>query len=165
MIPYFLQLSPVKRITNPRYESTYLEDQWETPDIKRAWDDFVAVLEPKENVTRKLLPSANVHSSFKKAENSTFKTDDNSAAHSRKGLPNKPIVTSICFDGKHLEDRDWLSQFENCCSINMWTDKECTKLLPTFLRAQALQFYNDMTPIKKGEFETLVKYKCSIPKG
>ncbi|CAG2212950.1 unnamed protein product [Mytilus edulis] len=69
-----------------------------------------------------------------------------------------PIVTPICFDGKQMEIRDWLSQFENCRAINLWTDDQCVKILPTFLRAQALQLYNDMTLIEKGDYGSLIKF-------
>ncbi|VDI50414.1 Hypothetical predicted protein [Mytilus galloprovincialis] len=72
--------------------------------------------------------------------------------------PNKPIATPICFDGKQMEIRDWLSQFENCRTINLWTDDQCVKILPTFLRAQALQLYIDMTMIEKGDYGLLIKF-------
>ena len=54
-------------------------------------------------------------------------------------LPNKPIVTPVCFDGKQTEMKDWLSQFENCRTINLWSDDQCVKILQTFFKAQALQ--------------------------
>jgi len=65
--------------------------------------------------------------------------------------PNKPICNPIPFDGKQLEIKDWICNFENCKSVNQWTDQECIQILP------ALQLYNDMTDVEKGDYTTLVK--------
>ena len=63
----------------------------------------------------------------------------------------------MCYDGKLLDARDWLSNFEGCKMINQWTDEESTFILPTHLRAQALQLYNDMTSDEKRDYKTLKK--------
>ncbi|CAG2237119.1 unnamed protein product [Mytilus edulis] len=143
--------SPIKKAPIPRYESTYLGDQYDTPEVTRAWDAFVTVRDKNKGSSQTRL------SSPPRPLPRAFKPADDKVTHSGK-LPNKPIVTPICFDGKQMEIRDWLSQFENCRAINLWTDDQCVKILPTFLRAQALQLYNDMTLIEKGDYGSLIKF-------
>ncbi|CAC5369113.1 unnamed protein product [Mytilus coruscus] len=143
--------SPLKKAHIPRYESTYLGDQYDTPEVTRAWDAFVTVRDKNNGISQ-----TRVSSPLRPLPR-LFKPADDKVTHSGK-LPNKPIVTPICFDGKQMEIRDWYNQFENCRAINLWTDDQCVKILPTFLRAQALQLYNDMTITEKGDYDSLIKY-------
>ena len=135
------------------YENTYLGDQFETPDVPREWDAFVTRREPRVST-----PLISERGSHPLPRNPThFRTEnvtpaDNSATLRR---PNKPITIPMCYDGKQLDIRDWLSNFEGCKIINQWSDDESTCILPTYLRAQALQLYNDMTSEEKRDYKTL----------
>ncbi|CAC5426193.1 unnamed protein product [Mytilus coruscus] len=49
--------SPLKRALIPRYESTYLGDQYDTPEVPRAWDAFVTVRDKNKGILQTRVPS------------------------------------------------------------------------------------------------------------
>lgn len=103
---------PIKKAPIPRNESTNLCDQYHQ-EVTTAWDAFVTVRDKNKGIsqTRVSSPPWPLLRSFKPA--------DDKVTQSGK-LPKKPIVTPICYDGKQMEIRDWLNQFENCRTINLW---------------------------------------------
>ena len=102
-----------------RYESIYQGDQYDIPEVTRVWAAFVTVRDKYtgSSQTRFSSPPRLLPRSFKPAL---------TRSHNRT----------------NCQIRHWLSQFENCRTINLWTDDPCVRILSKFFRAQALHLYN-----------------------
>lgn len=103
--------SPIKNAHFPRLKSTYLGDHHDTPEVTKAWIDFGTVRVTNKGISHTLVPSP------PRKLPRLFKYADYKVTHSGK-LPNYQILIVICFDGKQMEIKHWLSQFENC-TINL----------------------------------------------
>ena len=74
-----------------------------------------------------------------------------------------------CFYGKFNDDFElWFELFELVANANSWSDDRKVKVLPAYLRENALGHYRSLTPVRKANYKTLtdaLKTKLRVPEG
>ncbi|VDI10031.1 Hypothetical predicted protein [Mytilus galloprovincialis] len=103
--------SPIKKALSPSYESTYLGDQYDTPEVTRAWDAFVTVRDKNKGLHKHAYRQHRDH--FR-----AFKTADDKVTHCGK-LSNKPIVTPVCFDDQGHSQKDGIFTEAQAANLKM----------------------------------------------
>ena len=69
----------------------------------------------------------------------------------------KPVVMPESFDGVSMTLEDWLTNFEICCEINGWSEKQKCSFLAVKLRGAALHVYTDLPAEKRNQYASIIQ--------